>query len=47
MDEIITWKVLVSLVIILTEFIFLKRITKAQNLMGTESVEASFLSFSL
>ena len=42
MDEIITWRVLVSLVIILLGIYIFKKITK--DMMGAESIEASFLS---
>ena len=41
--KIITWRVIVSLVIILLVFIFLKKITKVK-IMGNESIELSFLS---
>ena len=45
MDEIITWRVLVSLAIILTGIYIFKKIIKVDKInMGTESIEASFLS---
>ena len=43
MDEIITWRVLLSLVIILLGIYIFKKIIK-DKLMGAESIEASFLS---
>ena len=45
MDEIITWRVLISLVIILTGiFIFKKIIKDLKKLMQSESLEFSLLS---
>ena len=44
MDEIITWRVLVSLVIILLGIYIFKKIIKDLIVNGTESIESSFLS---
>ena len=46
MDEIITWRVLFSLVIILIGiYIFKKNNKGIKYIIGTESVDARFLSF--